>query len=65
LKDKELVLLFFVLEKQEKDAMTKDSFVLLMRDQISVFDEKENEIARFSGIFISKALLLDSNYLYV
>lgn len=42
-----------------------NSFVIITNSQIHVYDNKKNEIHRYSGFDIKTALVIDSSYLYM
>ena len=65
LEDQELLLVRFVQAEHAQDNIQLNSFVIITKKQISVFDPDKHEIARISNILIGSAILLDSTYIYI
>ena len=65
LDQQEILLVRFVQDKHAAKDVLLNSFVIITKEQISVFDPEKHEVARISRMKIGSALLLDSMYIYI
>jgi len=63
--DQDLLLFRFVFKKQETPDMRENAFICVTNNQISAVSDEGHEVGRISGLEISHAMVLDTNYLYV
>ena len=63
--DQDLLLFRFVYKKQETADMRENAYVCVTPNQISAVSDEGHEIGRITGLELSQAMVLDSNYLYV
>ena len=64
LDDQDIILVTFVGYNQTKEDIHENSFIIVTKHNIHVFDQK-NEIARISNLRVVSANLIDSSYLYI
>ena len=60
--DQDLLLFKAMNKKQALDYMPENSFMLLMKNQISVFNDEQREVNRITGLSISGAFVIESPF---
>ena len=63
--DQDLLLVRFVQKAEASKDCPLNSFVIVTKQQISVFDPQKHEVARISNMNIGSALLINSMYIYI
>lgn len=65
LEEQDLILVTFVGQSQNREELNENSFIIVTKHKIHVFNDKRMEIARIDGLQIVSANLIDSMYLYI
>ena len=55
----------FIDDSKTIKSIVLDSYVIVTKNFIHVFDEKRNEVVRISGLNIIQASVMDSTYVYI